>query len=101
MAPSKQPKSLLQASTDFLETWILKIASAISDSDQDGKYTPSQNTSLSKIREFLESWLPTDIAEAMIKRKFHDINLGTATKFAILNILNFPDRTSKLILGKK
>ncbi len=89
MAPLKSPASLTKLLLTYLRKWILALIKSV-----------HQENGLSKIRDFIEPWLPTEISANLIKEIFQDHVLDNEAKFAFLQALHFPERSNKLVLGK-
>ena len=100
MAPLKQPLSISKIMIEYMKNWIFRLVEEIAKNDQDGKYDIKIEEKLKEIRHYLEMWLPVSIASDLIENIFNDARLDTAIKFAALKILHFPERTTKLVLGK-
>ena len=100
MAPVKQPYSIAKIMIEYVKIWIHKLVKDIAENDQNGNYNKKIEVRLKEMRNYLEMWLPVSIASNLIENIFNDARLDTAVKFAALKILHFPDRTTKLILGK-
>ena len=100
MAPVKQPYSIAKIMIEYVKIWIHNLVKDIAENDQNGNYNKKIEVRLKEMRNYLEMWLPVSIASNLIENIFNDARLDTAVKFAALKILHFPDRTTKLILGK-
>ena len=100
MAPVKQPYSIAKIMIEYVKIWIHRLVKDIAENDQNGNYNKKIEVRLKEMRNYLEMWLPISIASNLIENIFNDARLDTAVKFAALKILHFPDRTTKLILGK-
>ena len=100
MAPIKQPSCLSKLMIEYVKNWILNLVKEIAENDQDGIYPKVIEEKLKEMRNYLEIWLPVSISSELIENIFSDARLDTGVKFASLKILHFPDRTTKLVLGK-
>lgn len=100
MAPLKRPKTLRNATQDYVQQWLIRLVNPISSEDQDGRLSDKHIQILGGIRDFLEPWLPVNFASEMVEHIFQDPAFDTAFKFGVLQVLYFPERTTKLALGK-
>ena len=67
--------------------------------DQSGLYSSKTLKILENIQNYLEPFIPLDIAESMIGDIFKDYSKDCAFKLATLKILHFPERGTVLNLG--
>lgn len=91
MAPLKPPQKLLDLLIGFVKT---KIVILIKRGDGQNGF----ELALTSFRDYLESWLPKEIASNLLEDIFKDQSLCTEMKFAALQILHFPDRSTRLVL---
>ena len=99
MAPLKQPRKLSLQTKEYVKDWIIGLISEIAKNDEDGKYDIKTLKVVEDIREYVEPWMPTNLASKMIEEIFNAAAMDTSMKFVALQVLNFPERTTKLILG--
>lgn len=99
MGPLKQPSTLSEATFDFVKNWTVKRLDLICKGDVDGQLSQQAQNVISELRDHMETWLPAQIASAIITEVFLDMNASTALKFCTLQVFNFPGRTLKLQLG--
>ena len=99
MAPLKQPRKLSLQTKEYVKDWIISLIADIAENDQDGKYDIKTLKLVEDIRDYVEPWMPTNLASKIIEEIFNAAHMHTSMKFAALQILNFPERTTKLVLG--
>jgi hypothetical protein len=99
MAPLKQPPKLSNHVLQFVQRKVVALCYTIAKSDFDGNLSSEDHDKLCNIRDYMEEWLPITIASTMIEDIFKDVSHTTSLKLCILHVLNFPDRTTTLILG--
>lgn len=94
MAPLKPPERLLNLLINFVKQKIINLIQKVT-SHKDFEIK------VSNLRDYLESWLPKEIASNLLEDIFRDQSLVTEMKFAALQILHFPERSSRLVLEGK
>ena len=99
MAPPKQPRKLSLQTKEYVKDWIIGLIADIAENDEDGNYDIKTLKVVGDIREYVEPWMPTNLASKIIEEIFNAAHMHTSMKFAALQILNFPERTTKLVLG--
>ena len=99
MAPLKQPQKFSDQTKKFVKDWIVSLIGPIAENDDDGKYDSKKVKSIEDIRDYIEPWMPSNLASKIIEELFNEVAMDTAKKFVALQLLNFPERTTKLILG--
>ena len=99
MAKLKCPKKLLRSLLDYIKEWLSTLLDVIVCHDQSGLYSSEILKILENVQNYLEPFIPLDIAESMIEDIFKDYSKGCAFKLASLRILHFPERGTVLNLG--
>ena len=99
MAKLKCPKKLLRSLLDYIKEWLSTLLEVIVSHDQSGLYSSEILKVLEHVQNYLEPFIPLDIAESMIEDIFKDYSKGCAFKLASLRILHFPERGTVLNLG--
>ena len=97
MAKLKVPQTLLKSLHTFLKQWLTVLVQNVVRLDNNSGYYLFY---LEQIRDYLEPLLPLNISEALIEEIFNSIEYDSAFKMACLRILHFPERGTKLNLGK-
>ena len=99
MAPPKQPRKLSLQTKEYVKDWIIGLIADIAENDEDGNYDIKTLKVVGDIREYVEPWMPANLASKIIEEIFNAAHMHTSMKFGALQILNFPERTTKLVLG--
>ena len=100
MAKLKVPLSLLHYLLSYIKKWLASILDFIAIADKNGNLNQEILQNLQNIQDYLDPLIPLEIAEDFIEDIFKDYSKDSTFKLAILRILHFPDRGTRLNLGK-
>ena len=71
MAPLKQPRKLSLQTKEYVKDWIISLIADIAENDQDGKYDIKTLKLVEDIRDYVEPWMPTNLASKIIEEIFN------------------------------